>query len=511
MATANIISDLTIISNCDATTGWSEGALEPDIKIQGTNALVTAIRNDGTVTFTPAASLDMSATDTHLRLWLFHSFYNNLAVKANGGIRLFVSDGTNTNEYFVGGRDTHEGAWELFQANLAVPDVDGGANLASITSCGYSLLHDTAARNIDNTWWDFFTFGTGYSIWGGTSGDRVTWSDVATADLSAGWGVLQLDKGVYFANAAINLGDTTGSSDLYFDGDNEVVVFYDADESNTLYKIKASGSATGVTDIMIDNTVIKASGQATRFDFFASGSNLDRLEMNGTQINRAEQVQFKSGSTITNCVFDGCEMISPFSSSFNNNTISNFTGSDPAALYLEIDDFISDLSFISNANGGHALYIDTPGTYILTNFTYQGYASIDGTTGNEVLYNNSGGAVTASIVGGETPTVRNGAGASTLVSQDSTVTFTGLKDNTEVRIYATGTGTELAGVENATDGSTDNRSFSATISAGTVVDYVIISLLYENIRIEGFTWPTVTQDLPVVQRFDRNYENPPGP
>jgi hypothetical protein len=37
---------------------------------------------------------------------------------------------------------------------------------------------------------------------------------------------------------------------------------------------------------------------------------------------------------------------------------------------------------------------------------------------------------------------------------------TGLKDGTEVRVYSTGTTTELAGIETVTSGTVNNRFFT---------------------------------------------------
>jgi hypothetical protein len=90
----------------------------------------------------------------------------------------------------------------------------------------------------------------------------------------------------------------------------------------------------------------------------------------------------------------------------------------------------------------------------------------------------------------------------------TTVTLTGMQDNTEVRVMATGTQTELAGIENATDGSPGNRSFAFSLTASTVVDIWLINLIYENEDIVGYTVPAVNTSLPQSQRFDRNYANP---
>lgn len=103
---------------------------------------------------------------------------------------------------------------------------------------------------------------------------------------------------------------------------------------------------------------------------------------------------------------------------------------------------------------------------------------------------------------------------STAISQDYlypldviTLSLTGLKDNTEIRVYITETTTELGGIESATDGTPDNRSFSFSITAGVIVDIAIINVTYENERITAYTVPTTNSSIPVQQRFDRNYAN----
>ena len=82
----------------------------------------------------------------------------------------------------------------------------------------------------------------------------------------------------------------------------------------------------------------------------------------------------------------------------------------------------------------------------------------------------------------------------------TTITLTGLKPNTEVRVYQAGTATEEGGVEN----SGTSESFGLTV---TSVDVVIHALGYLNQRIEGVdTSSNVT--LPISQVVDRQYENP---
>jgi hypothetical protein len=94
----------TVISNANQTTGWSDGATTTETFREGGTALITAIRNDATITYT--GNFNMSATDTHLRCYMNYLFPTTLDTDANGGLRLFVSSGNNTNTYYVGGSTT---------------------------------------------------------------------------------------------------------------------------------------------------------------------------------------------------------------------------------------------------------------------------------------------------------------------------------------------------------------------------------------------------------------------
>ena len=129
-------------------------------------------------------------------------------------------------------------------------------------------------------------------------------------------------------------------------------------------------------------------------------------------------------------------------------------------------------------------------------------------SGRAAILNSSGGLVTINVSGGASPSVRNTPGSTTVVNNDVTVTFDGMKDNTEVRIYAAGTSTELAGIETATAGSTDNRNFAASVAAATSVDYTLFALGYLPITVLAFTWPSSNGTINVQQSIDRNYSNP---
>lgn len=84
------------------------------------------------------------------------------------------------------------------------------------------------------------------------------------------------------------------------------------------------------------------------------------------------------------------------------------------------------------------------------------------------------------------------------------VTLTGLKANSEVRIYQSGTNTELAGVENSGTAFTYNYEYTTDFD----VDYVIFSLGFLPVRATGLTLSNTNNTIPVQQFIDRVYNNP---
>jgi hypothetical protein len=84
-----------------------------------------------------------------------------------------------------------------------------------------------------------------------------------------------------------------------------------------------------------------------------------------------------------------------------------------------------------------------------------------------------------------------------------TLSITGLKANSEVRIFDASTTTEVAGSESLT--GTFQWVFDPTEHPS--VDISIISLGYQNIRLLGQTLTLADLTIPVQQQIDRQYAN----
>ena len=490
MAVPSLNLNYTVLSTCDTTSGWSTGSTEPDIKKQGSNSLVTGIRNGATVTYT-TGGVNMSAPDAHLRLWLFHTFAANLATKANGGIQLFVTGG-GTNYYYVGGSDTHTGAWELFQCNLAAPDVNGGANLANITAAGFVINHATAARNIDNTWWDYFVFGTGYEVKGGTSVDPVTWADLAEHDRAQGIGLVQRLNGVYFINGELTIGDkANGTTATHFDSNNEVAVFYNAGESTSLYKLVGDGGAIGA-NINLANTVIKSASNP--FQLNMSSTNINAMNLLGSTVSNAGSVSFNDGQVIDGTVFNGCDQISPSTATFINNTIAEYTGVDGAILWPG-GTSVQNCSFLGNSIGVEHLSGGTQ-TYIGLEF--------DGNTFD--INNSSGTALTILASAGSNPSTFTGS--TVTIENTVSLSVTGVLPGSDVVIYnalaiSNGDGSNVLQTEDEITGTSSTYSYNFT--PGQSIHVGVFKPGYIPLVIYNLALSSTDQSLPVSQVEDRNY------
>ena len=151
-------------------------------------------------------------------------------------------------------------------------------------------------------------------------------------------------------------------------------------------------------------------------------------------------------------------------------------------------------STLNNVDVTGTLDFSVAGTYDLTDCTV-----------NEVT-NSSGGAVTLNLLGDSTVAINTGPNIT--LNQLRQLTLTNLKDFTEVRVYAQGTTTELAGVEDATDGTPDNRSVTFGLQAGTFVDIRFANnewLVPDRNSILNFEWPFSDSTIPITQVFDPNF------
>ena len=127
-----------------------------------------------------------------------------------------------------------------------------------------------------------------------------------------------------------------------------------------------------------------------------------------------------SGLTLTNSTIKG---VPTSNDSITLTTASNIddctvdvTGVSSANRWCSVADptIFSYSTFTGSASTGHAMRLTTTGSYSIYGLVFNSFGA-DGTN-SAAIFNDSGGLVTLTILGGgSTPTIRNGAGASTTV------------------------------------------------------------------------------------------------
>ncbi|MCK5019963.1 MAG: hypothetical protein KAS32_23110 [Candidatus Peribacteraceae bacterium] len=100
------------------------------------------------------------------------------------------------------------------------------------------------------------------------------------------------------------------------------------------------------------------------------------------------------------------------------------------------------------------------------------------------------------------------ASASTLTVSPSTITTESTGET--VKIKKTNQ-VEIAGIEIATAGTTDNRTYAWSAASGTVVDYVLhnwnaVAPFYQTVRVNGYPVPGTNTSVGIQQQIDRNAE-----
>lgn len=542
---AVVVTDLrTTVDEADTITGWTGASGTSTAVFVETGAAVIQTLNiaTGQVYFTVGTAIDLS--DTLVYVWSNNFAQHGGWEDAQPPNALHLGDGTNSISFKIAGSDRkvfshlagQDWNWDclvLDGSQAATMDTNGltvaragsfGAlALTAITNIGSDFT--TQSKGIGggiNVAVDIIRYGNdGLQITGGTTSDRGLFSQIVTEDsstatLKAHGIIRELATGLYSCQGPLNFGDATTATESWFDDSGRVLSFENRNISNDKYYIRVRGHTSATNFFRLNNTTITTAGPFVRCDF--NGGNVDTLTItNNTFTGLGNAITFSNladatGHTVTGNVFTSCGQIDPGDVTFQDNTISNSTAGATGAVLLDADGTANwqDLAFVGGTGIGHGVYITATGTYSFNGLSFTGFGA-DGTT-DAAVYNNSGGAVTINVSGGgDTPTVLNGTSASTTVNNNINVTLTGLRDNTEVRVLDNTTGAFLAGIEDATTGTTDDRSFTFSLSAGVVVDIAIFNVnfvLPPNNRIVDFTIPTTDASIPISQIRDRNYVNP---
>jgi hypothetical protein len=237
------------------------------------------------------------------------------------------------------------------------------------------------------------------------------------------WGLIQETAGGYLWQGRMQLG--SGGTPVDFrDSDRTIFIKWTPKVTANFNLIEVLNDSsyvemTGFTFQVLDTTT------ASRGKFLVTDP-ADIYLQECTFIDM-DTFTFHTASTSADvilCGFRRCELVTQGNAVFQGCTFNNPTGA--VGLLASDLDIIENCLFASDGTG-HAMELSpvtSGGTYTLDACTFTGYASVSGSTGNEAIYNNSGGHVTISVGTGQIPSFRNGIGSTTTITGSVPVTIT---------------------------------------------------------------------------------------
>jgi len=370
-----VTPNLSLVSTCDAVTGWSGYDNLDDVDfVQGGASLNAVVRNETTYfTFTKASPyFDLSPTDTHVYFWAKTALIGLGSMGATGfALRLTDSSG-NWSEWNMDISDW-DGSWKCFVQDPTATRTTGSGtlNLASISGVGIKFVSSTLVKNVPNSWVDVVRFGTGLTGYGTGNWD---FGDIAAIDdsLSNKYGVLQLRNGILFCQGRITIGDGTNATE--FKSTDEVLVFLKRAVTNTLYQIATNAVTTGTWNFQIgekvgtgdtargrNGTTFLGADSTVQYKIDFSDADWDVLKIYGSVFRFAGQGVVLSSNTahefIGNTIDQSAQFVAA-QTQIRNCTFSGYTPDTDGALLWNSTINIKNCNFIANAdatNDPHAI------------------------------------------------------------------------------------------------------------------------------------------------------------
>ncbi len=482
-----------LVDRADSVTGWSSpvGGNSPTLyttdpvpkELTGHIGIVTS--NEEMDMLHTHASTNLSAG---VLVYVWAANYGIQDTTANYGIAVILGDGTNTNAYQIGGLDKAvfrhaEGAAVNYQCLLidtgslptgkALRGTFGSFDDTQITEFGADFATTLkSVGGVENCFIDQILYGDGGLTIIGTDTATVL-EDLSVIDASdtsdTSYGICRNNGGgIFGVQGQLLFGDTGSGTDTMSIQD-QTLAFEDFSGVGTDKFGLTWQGGSGTQTFVIDNSTIFCPAGTGAF-FTATETDVESLDAtNSNFLNIDQGFDLTTDGTNgpnwdwSNNKFVGCSQIDIGTTAFADNIIDSTTDANGGMLISSTTSLtnVSGLSFISDSTG-HAILITATGTYTFTTFTYTGYGA--SATTDASVFNNSGGLVTINVTGGDTPTVRNGSGASTNVVSSVDV---------DVHVEDTG-GTDIENAQVFIRKAADNYSYTSDSgNAAGDADFVV--------------------------------------
>lgn len=461
MAVVTIAAQNTRLDDAEATTQWGSigggagGALESDFFYQNANCFARkgASAQRG-IFLSDDVDSDLSGAGTYETV-MFKFICTTpglLDLLSVPGMRLEIGSGsttaapsTNFHFYDVQGSDTYpiDKSWLVLpiDPNIASHRT-GTTGTPDLTLVDYfaSRYDQTGVSKSPNQGVDAIDIGAGLTLAGGDGADPDgVWQDFSDAD----WGTV--------ANRYGYVREIDGATAVFLIfgqmviGTSAATVFNDSGITllfpDGLFAAGFSGitidlqNATTDIDFIDSNFFGKGTvaGEDTRPTFTATSTS-GAFDTLNCVFDSFASMTLTSACTLVGGKITNSGLVSLVGATLDQVEISGSAVGDNNAAVLT-----NDLGDITNCDfifsDGHAIEIDTIGTYTFSGNTITGYGA-DGTS-DAAIFNDSGGLVTINVAsGGTVPTIRNGAGASTTINNSVTIRVEGLTEGAACKCIA---------------------------------------------------------------------------
>lgn len=537
MAVVSVTAQNTRIDDAEDATTWQDiggggGSVnETDFKYQGTQCVSRKGASGQRGFYFPAGTTqDLSnATGTYQTVMFKYICTTpgllEASTSGNLGQQLQIGNGTGDFQaYDVQYSDTYP-AISSFLVLPIDPNVNGfidsttGGPILLTAIDYYGIEYDqTGVSKAENQGMDAIDIGSGLTLVGGDGADPDgTWQDFSDFDFGTvnnRFGYVREIDGIYFMYGTLQIGSATAT---VFNDSGQTLTFPDG-----LFGPSFSGIGVDLqnatTDVDLESSTFLGQGTSTTSDtrpiFTVTGTSGSFLAT-GCVVDNFADITLTSASELNACLITRLAAMTLGGGTLDSCDINDHDTATGVGL-IQADSLanISSCSFDNTGGTGHAIQINTAGTYNFSGNLFTGYGGTPGTNStpssgstDAAIYNNSGGAVTINITNsGDTPSIRNGASATTTVNNNVSITLTGIKTagpngeaaTTEIRVYRDSDNVELAGTESS------GATFNFSVASGTAINIVIHNLYYIYQRIP--LTPSADSSIPIQQVVDRNYD-----
>lgn len=485
MVAVVVTFDGTRLNDSDSNTGW--GNFNPSTggapASEGANAYQVSTANQGTnvgvVGRQSQSSADKRGVDYNgtavdytaaaNRLMYLKGYVTDFAdVNATFGVEFAMgsSDGGNSHSYNMAGSGAALPVYSTYPAQGGYiitcidPTIDTWADVAdeggtfdqtAVVWYAFGAQMVQGNSKSENVAFDAIDYGTGLTLLSGDTGTQGAYTDFYVFDqdiLNNRWGAAIGNGSSVTCRGIMSIGGSTTATE--FVDTTSIVTFPDGYHSRGLFGVNVN--LDNASNVIEDGALLIGQGTRngvdandTRPDYTVVGTTQTSADFNHT-LRNFRDVEYTSVCEVDDADIE-CMLLTQATAHIQNSVVRTNALTNVATLQDPTQGTttgLHDVAFIQ-VGVGHAIEMDTVGTFDFENLSFVGYG---GTTGSNptvssgaadaAIYNSSGGLVTINVNGasGTTFSVRNAAGSTTVVVEGAVTTAITVQDINDQTLLA---------------------------------------------------------------------------